>query len=270
MPADIVPLKEIQKFIWSQGDYEQLAQEGMPAAEALVAACGVGTGQQVLDVGAGNGNVAVAAARLGASVVACDLTPAMLELGRSRSAAEGLDIEWLEADAEALPFDVGRFDCVSSCFAAMFAPRPDVAAGEMFRVARRGGTVGMANWTPEGYIGRFHGHLTARLPPSPENVPSPLHWGIEDVVRSRLEQLAAKLGVERHAVRMAHASVDEMWAFLEHNNGPLVAARMALGDNYGPLAADGKRLIEKSNTASDDSVVIDAEYLLVVARKPGS
>jgi ubiquinone/menaquinone biosynthesis C-methylase UbiE len=125
--VDIAPLKEVQKFIWSQGDYEQLAGEGQPAADELLAACGVGLGDFVLDVGAGTGNAAVAAARRGARVLATDITPRMVELGRARCEAGGLVVEWHEAGVEALPFASSSFDCVVSCFAAMFAPRPEVA-----------------------------------------------------------------------------------------------------------------------------------------------
>jgi SAM-dependent methyltransferase len=152
--TDVQPIKDIQKRMWSLGDYRELARQFEPTAAALVEACGVGPGMEVLEVAAGTGNLAVAAARRGARVVASDLTPRMVELGQQRSAAEGLAIEWLEADAEDLPFDAGRFDVAASTFGAMFAPRPQVAATELFRVVRSGGTVGLANWTPQGYLGR--------------------------------------------------------------------------------------------------------------------
>ena len=151
--TDVQPIKDIQKVMRSLGDYRELARQFEPTAVALVEACGVGPGIEVLDVAAGTGNLAVAAARRGARVVASDLTPRMVELGRERSAAEGLDIEWREADAEDLPFDDGRFDVAASSFGAQFAPRPQVAAAELFRVVSSGGTVGMANWTPRAISG---------------------------------------------------------------------------------------------------------------------
>src|SRR6266704_5983571 len=126
-------MKEIQKFMWSLGDYGQIAR--------------------ITDVAAGNGNFAVAAARRGASVVASDLTPQMIELGRKRCEAEGLQVEWVEADAEDLPFEADRFDCCASMFGSMFAPRPPVVTKEMFRVTIPHGLVAMANWTPEGFLG---------------------------------------------------------------------------------------------------------------------
>jgi ribosomal protein L17 len=137
--------------MWSEGNYPAIAEVLMPVARALVDACAISAGQEVLDVAAGTGNVAVVAAEEGASVVASDLTPTLIDLGRARSAEAGLDIEWVEADAEALPFEDARFDCVTSTFGAMFAPRPEVVARELFRVVRPGNTVGMANWTPEGF-----------------------------------------------------------------------------------------------------------------------
>jgi ubiquinone/menaquinone biosynthesis C-methylase UbiE len=143
----------------------------------------------VLDVAAGNGNLAVLAAREGAAVVASDLTPAMLELGRMRTEGERLGVEWVEADAEALPFEDERFDCAASVFGAMFAPRPEVAARELVRVVRPGGTIGMANWTPAGFIGQWFQVATGYGPPFPEDLPArrcpPARLaGIEGLLRS--------------------------------------------------------------------------------------
>ena len=137
--------------MWGLGEYPELSEALRPAAEALADACAVSAGQEVLDVAAGDGNFAIACAREGASVVASDLSPGMVERGRARSEAEGYDVEWVEADVEALPFDDASFDCVGSVFGAMIAPRPRVVAEELFRVVRPGGTVGMTAWTPRGF-----------------------------------------------------------------------------------------------------------------------
>ena len=134
--VDPEPFKQVARMLWSLGNYEEIAKNGEPAARELVDACKARPGVELLDVAAGNGNVAIAAAWRGASVVASDLTPAMVELGRQRSTADGVEIEWLEADVEELPFENDRFDIVTSAFGAMFAPRPEVVARELFRVTR--------------------------------------------------------------------------------------------------------------------------------------
>src|ERR671918_3240647 len=149
---DVEAIKQRQAFIWGQGDYTMLSRQLAPAAEALADACAVSAGQEVLDVGAGDGNFAVACAREGASVVASDISPGMVARGRARSEAEGYGIEWVEADTEALPFEDARFDCAGSVFGAFLAPRPEVASRELLRVVRPGGTMGMTAWTPEGVM----------------------------------------------------------------------------------------------------------------------
>jgi ubiquinone/menaquinone biosynthesis C-methylase UbiE len=164
-------IKEAAKAMWSLGDYSLMATFLDPAARDLVDACGISSGREVLDVATGNGNCAIAAARKGARVVASDLTRAMLDLGRERTVTEAFDIEWTEADAEDLPFVDGRFDCVTSVFGAMVAPRQELVASELFRVVRSGGTVGMANWTQESFMkkmgevgSKIHASLSSRSP----------------------------------------------------------------------------------------------------------
>src|SRR5215217_7609413 len=153
--SDFEEVKERQARVWGLGDYDVLGRAFEPAATALCDACAVSAGQEVLDVGAGTGNFALACASEGASVVASDISPAMVERGRARSEAEGFDVEWVEADVEALPFEDARFDCAGSVFAAFFAPRPEVAAAELFSVVRPGNTVGLTAWTPDGFFGRL-------------------------------------------------------------------------------------------------------------------
>jgi ubiquinone/menaquinone biosynthesis C-methylase UbiE len=148
--VDVEAIKERNRWMWGLGDYTELSEALRPAAEALADACAVSAGQEVLDVAAGDGNFAVACAREGASVVASDLSPGMVERGRARAEREGFDIEWVEADVEELPFEDDRFDCAASVFGAVFAPHPEVAAREMFRVVKPGGTIGLTSW---GYFG---------------------------------------------------------------------------------------------------------------------
>ena len=270
MQGDVDQLKERTKAVWSLGDYVKIAARIEPAARAVVDACAVSPGQAVLDVAAGNGNVAVLAARAGASVVASDITPAMVELGRMRTRAEGLDVEWVEADAEDLPFEGERFDRVLSTFGAMFAPRPEVMARELFRVTRPGGVVGMANWPPGGFQGEMFELMNRYAPPPPEELPRPVEWGREEVVRERLGPLAASVEAERRTLRWEFDDPEDGWSFFGEAAGPSVALRRSL-DEEGLEALRGEflELVRRWNRAGGGPVAIDAEYLLVVARKRG-
>jgi len=265
---DVAPLKEIQKFMWSLGDYSKIARISEAAAEALAQACGLGPGVEVLDVAAGNGNFAVVAARLGARVVASDITPRMIEMGRERCEAEGLEVEWREADAEDLPFEDDRFDCCASMFGSMFAPRPDVVTSEMFRVTRPGGSVAMTNWTPDGFIGKMLAGAMSYAPPPPEGIPSPLAWGDPATVRDRLAASAESIGIERGMVHLDFDSVEEGQAFAEQNLGPMVALRTILPpDRFQALSGETMRLAAAFNQDQGGRLVIDSEYLEVVAHK---
>jgi len=240
----------------------------LPASQALVEACAVSAGQEVLDVAAGTGNFALLAASEGASVVAADLTPTLIERGRERAAAEGVEIEWHEADAEELPFEDDRFDCTASVFGAMFAPRPEQAARELFRVTRPGNTVGMANWMPDGFMGRMFAIFTELIPP-PEGVQPPVLWGVEDIVRERFDGLAGSLELERRAAPLEFDSVDALIAHME-NAGPQVGARQALGpERYDDALRRLREIVPEFNQADGEAVSIQAEYLLVVARRRG-
>ena len=225
-------------------------------------------GQEVLDVAAGTGNFALLAAAEGASVVASDLTAHLIERGRQRTAEAAVQIEWVEADAEELPFGDERFDCTASVFGAMFGPRPRVVAEELFRVTRPGNTVGMANWTPEGFNGRVF-QMMGEFVPRPEGVPAPVEWGSEDAVRERFDGLAGTLEVERRYAPLEFESVDALIAFVE-NAGPQVAAKQALGPEiYDETRRRFREITDEFNQANDGSVRIESEYLLVVARRRG-
>ena len=265
---DYAALKEGTRALWSLGDYSPIERLTAPASQALLDACAVSAGQEVLDVAAGTGNFALLAAAEGASVVASDLTPKLMERGRERTAAEGCEIEWVEADAEDLPFEDARFDCTASVFGAMFAPRPERVAQELFRVTRPGNTVGMANWAPDGFSGRMFG-LFNEFVPRPDGVPAPVEWGVEDVVRQRFDGLAGSLEMERRTAPFAFGSVDDMVAQLE-GNGPQVAMRQALGpERYDEAMRQFRELIVEFNQADGEAVRIESEYLLVVARRRG-
>lgn len=269
MTPDFAQAKERERAIWSTGNYPEIARLLEPAARAIVDACAVSAGQEVLDVAAGSGNVAVACAGEGASVVASDLTPAMLELGRARSSAEGVEVEWVEADVEELPFEDASFDCVTSAFGAMFAPCPEVAARELFRVVRPGGTVGMANWTPQGFPGRMFA-IRRSYPPEVEG-PAPADlWGEENVVTERFEGLAGRVELDRRTLPWEFDSLDDMRAWFEQNAGTSVMARRAMPpDAYESMMKETMDLAQEVNAATDGRVRIDTEYLLVVARRRG-
>jgi ubiquinone/menaquinone biosynthesis C-methylase UbiE len=254
--------------VWGLGDYSTVSHMLEPAAREVADACAVSAGQEVLDVAAGDGNFAVAAASEGAAVVATDLSPRMVERGRRRAEAEGLHIDWQEADAEDLPFEDSRFDCAGSVFGAFLAPRPEVASRELFRVVRPGGTVGMATWAPEGYqAGLFE--LNNRYFPRAEGVPPAIDWGREEVVRERFEGLAASVELAPRSLEFAFGSGDEMGEALSRIP-TVVAAREALSDEgfaeyRGELAA----LVERFNEARDGSVRLTCPYVVIVARKRG-
>jgi SAM-dependent methyltransferase len=220
---------------------------------------------RVLDVAAGNGNAAVEAARAGAEAVASDFAPKQVAQGRDRTAAEALDIEWVEADAEELPFEDGSFDAVVSVFGAMFAPRPERVAPELFRVVRPGGIVGMANWRPEGFQARFFDVLRRYRPPDPEGVEPASRWGEEECVRERFAAFAESVRIEPSTVPWRFGSLQEMAEFFQSN---MPRPPQQLDDEQrGRMAAEMLENVRRHNTADDGSVAIDAEYSIVVARK---
>ena len=216
---------------------------------------------------AGTGNFALLAAAEGASVVASDLTPVLIERGKQRTAEEGCEIEWVEADVEELPFEDERFDCTASVFGAMFGPRPEVVASELFRVTRPGNTVGMANWTPDGFMGRMFA-LYGEYIPRAEGVPNPTDWGVEAIVRERFAALAGSIELDPRAATFEFESVEALIAHME-NAGPQVAAKQVLADRYDEAMGRFREIVAEFNQADAGAVRIDAEFLLVVARRRG-
>jgi SAM-dependent methyltransferase len=266
---DVEAIKERNRQIWGLGDYGALSEALRPAAEALADACAVSAGQEVLDVAAGDGNFALACAREGASVVASDLAPGMVERGRARSAREGYEIEWIEADAEELPFEDARFDCVGSVFGAMIAPRPERVAAELFRVVRPGNAVGIAAWVPDGFFADLFA-VGRRFSPPPPGSPRAEQWGDETVVRERLAGFAARVEFERSALVWTADSPEALEAELGGSAPTFVAAREGLpADAFEELSRATLELVRRHNQATDGSLRLDAEYLITVARKRG-
>ena len=261
-------LKEGVKWMWSLGDYTEVAARLSPYAEALVEAADIRRGITVLDVAAGNGNVAIAAAHRGAAVTASDLTPHMVALGRARSEAEGLAIEWREADAEALPFDANRFQVVASVFGAMFAPQPERVAAELFRVVRPGGLVAMANYASDGFLGRFSALITQYAPPAPTALPSPFRWGDADEVRHRFEGLASSIEMQRRTLTFAFDTIAQGLEFWKRTNGPLIALKSLVpAETYRVVLTEAADLLADANRADDGPLILDSAYLQVIARK---
>ena len=263
---DLAQLKERMKDFWALGDYAEVAKRFVPVAEALVAACDIGVGDHVLDVAAGNGNVAVVAAGTGARVTATDFAPALLDLGRARTTALGLDVRWEEADAEALPYAEGTFDATTSAFGLMFAPRPEVALAEAFRVTRPGGVVGLTAWTPDGYTGQITALMGEYLP-VPMGTDRPIDWGIETTVRRRLAPHSTGLSVTRGSITWAFPSLEAAMSWQETSFGALVAARRTLSaERYAELRSRFVELMAEWNRGEGGAVRLPAASLLVVAR----
>jgi SAM-dependent methyltransferase len=263
-------LKDASKWMWSLGDYGDLARHLQPHAETLAIAAEIRPGMDVLDVAAGNGNFAIAAAQRGAHVMASDLTPKMIELGRARTAAEGLDIDWQEGDAEQLPFPDDFYDVVASVFGAMFAPRPERVAGELFRVIKPAGIVAMANYSHAGFLGSFSDLLLkySLAPPGGAELPSPFAWGDPAEVRRRFEGKASSLRLEPRTVRFEFPSVDVGFVFWERTNPPLMALKTMLPPaRYEQLRTDGVNVMRTMNLATDGRLALDSEYLSVIAIK---
>ncbi|HVH64461.1 MAG TPA: class I SAM-dependent methyltransferase [Candidatus Acidoferrum sp.] len=261
-------MKDATKWMWGLGDYGEVATFLEPHAEALADAAGLRPGVEVLDVAAGNGNFAIAAARRGARVIASDLTPRMLELGRARTQADGYSIDWVEADAEQLPFSDGRFDVVASVFGAMFAPRPDRVTAELFRVVKPGGGVAMANYAHRGFLGSFADVLGrfSMAPPGGMELPSPFTWGDPAEVRRRFDGRTASLRVETRTVTFSFPSLEAGWAFWERTNPPLMALKAMLpSEKYPEVQAAGADLMRQMNSAQDGGLRLDSDYLSVLA-----
>jgi SAM-dependent methyltransferase len=265
--AEIRELKARSRSAWDQSDYTLLAERLLPASVELVRACGIGPGMRVLDVAAGSGNAAATAARAGASVVASDLSPAMVELGRSRTAAEGLEVEWVEGDAEELPFGDGEFDCVTSVFGAQFAPRPERAAAELARVVRPGGTIGMSNWPGRGFQREVFDVMSRYRDDEPDGIPPSGLWGDEEVVRERFGDAIETVTVEPRMLPYRFDSLAQM-AEVFQRGAPRVQERAALPEEVrNRMVAEFVEVIQRYDTAEGDALAIDAEYAIVVARK---
>lgn len=271
MSIDVSGIKEGQRMMWTAGDYPDLARNIEDVAELVVERAGASAGQTLLDVATGSGNVAIPAAQAGAQVTGLDLTPKLLEAARERAASAGLDVNFVEGDAEELPFEDDSFDRVTSCFGVIFAPRQQVAASELVRVAKPGGRIVFTAWTPEGVNGRMFRTVGSYMPPPPPELKPPVTWGEEDHVRELFAASGVELAFERHMATFEDESIE---AWLDYNArvlGPMVMAKAALEPQgrWEDLRGDLAKLYTQANEAEDGSMRVRAEYLLGVAQLPG-
>jgi ubiquinone/menaquinone biosynthesis C-methylase UbiE len=254
------------KASWMAGDFGQIANFTVKVAEEFVARTEISPRTRVLDVACGTGNTAIPAARAGSLVTGVDIAPNLLEQARKRAAAEQLNIRFLEGDAEDLPCRDDEFEVVQTMFGAMFAPRPERVAAELIRVCRPGGLIAMANWTPEGFVGKSF-QVAAEMVPPPAGLPAPALWGKEQTVRQRFANGISKLSLSRHkAVFDYPFNPKEVVEFFRRYFGPTQAAFSRL-DKQGQsqLATRLESLWAEHNTATDGRTRIEAEYLDVRA-----
>jgi SAM-dependent methyltransferase len=261
---DLAALKTRQQAAWSSGNYAIVGTTLQIVGEELCEALDLRAGSKVLDVAAGNGMVSLAAARRWCDVTSTDYVPTLLERGRARATAEGLEITFKEADAENLPFENGSYDVVLSTFGVMFTPNQDQAAAELLRVCKRGGKIGLANWTPEGFIGQVFKTVGKYLPP-PAGAKSPALWG----TRARLTEMfgseASSIKAESRIFNFRYRSPEHFLDVFKTFYGPVLKAFAALDPaKQEEFRNDLHALVVRMNRADDGTMVVPSEYLEVV------
>ena len=263
-PFDLGAIKARQQGAWSSGDYAIVGTTLQIVGEELCEALDVRSGQKVLDVAAGNGNVSLAAARRWCDVVATDYVPALLERARERANAEGLNIEFREADAEALPFPDDSFDIVVSTFGVMFTPDQDRAAAELIRVCKHGGKIGLANWTPEGFIGQLFKTIGKHVSPPP-GAKSPALWGTRARIAELFEPQAASIKSAQRNFVFRYRSPEHWLEVFKTYYGPVLKTFAALAPAaQAALQRDLTALVGQFNRPGDGSMVVPSEYLEIV------
>ena len=264
---DLAAVKQRQQQTWSSADYAAVAARIVPMAEGLAQNAGLRAGDRVLDVATGSGNAALAAARCGCEVTGVDYVPALLERARARAAAEGLEIEFAEGDAENLAFPDASFDAVLSCLGVMFTPDQERAAAELVRVCKPGGTIGLVNWTPAGFIGQLLRTVGKHVPP-PAGVRPPPQWGTEERLGELLGDAVSRLDIQRRTFVFRFRSPDDFASFFRDNYGPVHKAFGALDEpGRERLYDDLTALAREFDQEEGPSVAMPAEYLEVVATR---
>ncbi|MBL8413269.1 MAG: methyltransferase domain-containing protein [Propionivibrio sp.] len=267
---DFATIKQRQQATWASGDFSVIGVTLQIVGETLAEAADIRAGERVLDVAAGNGNATLAAARRFADVTSTDYVPELLDKGRARAEAEGLNVDFQWADAEDLPFEDGRFDVVLSTFGSMFTPDHTRPAREMLRVVRQGGRIGLASWTPEGFIGQLFKTIGAYLPP-PAGLKSPALWGTEPHIVELFGAQAADIRTVRKHFNFRYRSAAHWLQIFRDYYGPTLKAFAALDEaGQNALEKDITALLERFNVAGSASLVVPGEYLEVLIAKRGS
>ena len=263
---DLAAVTQAQQAIWSRGDFARIGISAQIVAEELCEAIDLLPGSRVLDVGCGPGNGAIAAARRNAEPVGLDYVPALLDRARQRVAAEGHDIEFVQGDAQRLPFEDGSFDYVISTFGAMFAPDQEKTAAELLRVCRHRGKLGMATWPPRGPVGGGMFKVMAEHAPPPPGVRPPVLWGTEEGLSELLGDAVSDLVMSERQLVVRYRSPEHWLEYFRTYFGPMIAAFERVGDEGGPaLEADLLGVMRNANRAPDGVLVAPAEYVQVVA-----
>jgi SAM-dependent methyltransferase len=262
-------VKTKHRAMWASGDYPAVASELVaPLGPALIQAVGIGPGQTVLDVAAGTGNAAIPAAQAGATVTASDLTPELLAVGEKNSP---VPLTWVEADAEDLPFDTASFDVVISCIGVMFAPFHTAAAAELLRVCRPGGSIGLANWTPQGFIGQMFATMKPYAAPPPPGAQPPPLWGDPAHIAALLGDGVTDVRVERRDLRVGHfGSAAAFRDYFKHNYGPTIAVYRNIADDPARVAALDAELLALAERHDVGGGAMNWEYLIYTARRAAS
>ena len=262
---DLAAIKHKQQQTWATGDYAVVGSTLVIMAEELCEAVDLRAGQRVLDVATGNGNAALAAARRSGQVTGIDYVPALLDQARQRAAADGLTIDFAEGDAENIPFPDATFDVVLSTLGAMFAPDQEKTAAELLRVCRPGGTIGMANWTPDGFIGQMF-KVTARYVSPPPGLKPPVLWGTEERLRELFGDGVTAIRAEKRQFVFRYRSFDDYVETFRTYYGPVAKAFQALdADRQAAYAADLRDLATRFNQSGDATMAVPSEYLEIVA-----
>ncbi|HKH22361.1 MAG TPA: methyltransferase domain-containing protein [Solirubrobacterales bacterium] len=267
--VELTEQKQQQRAMWAMGDYPTASQQIAAVGPACVNAAGVTAGDTVLDVACGAGNATIPAAKTGAKTTGLDLTPELLEAGRRAAAEAGVEIEWVEGDAEQLPFEDASFDAVMSVFGCMFAPDHQAAAAELARVLKPGGRLAVCAWTPDGSIGQFFMTVAKHLPPPPEGFQPPILWGSEEHAREIFDGTGLELDFERQTMEFCGGSREEFLADMERDLPPIVNARRLLepAGKWQALRDEIEALYEAENQADDGSYRAPGEYLVIRGKK---